>query len=427
MFVRWTNKQSPSAGWDDLRAHNNALLFRAIWAGEGVSRAELARQSGLSRATVSDIVATFLAAGAVTESEVAPSSGGRPPILLRFDDDWRHLLGVELGASHVSGVRTDLRGRVLASFAVEADVARDPTGTLEALDGGVTALLAADARTPVLGIGLGVPSPVQSRAQGRISPHLFPRWREIDLLDHLSGAHGLPVRMDNDANLGALAEHWWGAGRGCADFAYVKVATGVGAGILIHGQVFRGAGGIAGEIGHTTIDAHGPRCRCGLQGCLEAMVGAAALLAEAERQLADAACRPDWANPAPTVRGLIAGARDGEPIATALVHRAGRALGVAFANLLNLVNPARLIVGGPLAEAGPLLLEPAREVLAARALWSSVEDSALVLGALGDRAVALGGATWLLQALLDDPGDLRTPSALSPRQRADGAWLTSPV
>jgi predicted NBD/HSP70 family sugar kinase len=127
------------------------------------------------------------------------------------------------------------------------------------------------------------------------------------------------------------------------------------------------------------------------------------------------------------VRGLIAGAREGEPIATALVHRAGRALGVAFANLLNLVNPARLIVGGPLAEAGPLLLEPAREVLAARALWSSVEDSALVLGALGDRAVALGGATWLLQALLDDPGDLRTPSALSPRQRADGAWLTSPV
>lgn len=418
MFVRRSNDQSPTppvaAGWDDLRAHNTALLLRAIWEEEGVSRAELARRSGLSRATVSDIVGAFVARGVVTEAEVAPSSGGRPPIRLQFQDGWRHLVGVELGASHLFGVRTDLRGRVLARFAATPDVEGDPAGTLAALDAGIRRLLAFDAETPVIGLGLGVPSPVRRAEAGRLATHLFPRWEGVDLVAHLAAAHDLPVHLDNDANLGALAEHWWGAGRGLADLAYIKLATGVGAGILIGGAIHRGATGIAGEIGHTTIDPTGPRCRCGLQGCLEAYVGVASLVARAEERLVADGARAAGASPRPTVQGLIASAQAGDPVARSLVESAGTWLGIAIANLLNLVNPGRVILGGRLTEAGPLLLDPLRTALERRALWTSVAGADVVTSALGDDAVALGAATLVLQDALSDPTFLLEPAGAAP-------------
>lgn len=413
-------------GWVDLRAHNTTLLFRLIWDEAGISRADLSRSTGLSRATVSDIVAEFLAAGAVVESEAAPSSGGRPPIRLAFQDSWRHLIGVELGASHVSAVRTDLRGRVVGTFHRSPDVAGDPAGTLAAIDEAVRELLAVDPTIPVLGVGIGVPSPLRVTDAGRLSPHLFPKWIGIELAEHVTQAHGLPVWLDNDANLGALAERWWGAGRGFSDFAYIKVATGVGAGILIGGKIYRGASGIAGEIGHTTIDTHGPRCRCGLNGCLEAMVGTASLLRRAEERLATMQERPAWAGEELTVRGLISAARTGEPLAHELVTGAGHALGIALANLLNLVNPGRVILGGHLTEAGSLVLEPLREAMAQRALWSSVEGSGVVVSPLGDRSVALGAATLLLQGLLEDPLSLLEPAPSVEPLLAAGA-AASPV
>lgn len=412
MFVRRSNDQSrpppAAAGWDDLRAHNTALLLRAIWEEEGVSRADLSRRWGLSRATVSDIVGGFVALGVVNEAEVAPSSGGRPPIRLQFQDGWRHLVGIELGASHLYGVRTDLRGRVLARFDATPDVEGDPAGTLAALDAGIRRLLAFDAETPVIGLGLAVPSPVRAGEEGRLAPHLFPRWAGVDLAAHLAAVHRLPVHIDNDANLGALAEHWWGAGRGLSDLAYIKLATGVGAGILIGGAIHRGATGIAGEIGHTTIDPGGPRCRCGLQGCLEAYVGVASLVARAEEGLRGPE-RPAWASPRPTVQGLIASAQRGEPDARALVGSAGTWLGIAIANLLNLVNPGRVVLGGRLTEAGPLLLEPLRAALERRALWTSVAGADVVVSPLGDDAVALGAATRVLEDALSDPSFLLEP------------------
>ena len=430
MFVKWPNKQSrapgTAAGWDDLRAHNTALLFDAIWNEDGISRADLARFSGLSRATVSDIVAEFLAAGAVTESEVAPSSGGRPPIRLRFEDGWRHLIGVEMGASHVSGVRTDLRGRVLGQFHRDQDIGGDPEGTVAAIDHGIRELMRLDGTVPVLGVGVGVPSPLRAADEGRLAPHLFPRWSGVDLAGHLGRVHGLPIRMDNDANLGALAEHWWGAGQDVSDFAYIKVATGVGAGILIGGQIYRGATGIAGEIGHTTIDMRGPRCRCGLNGCLEAMVGSASLLELAGDRVARMAIPPVWFEGSPSVRSLTAGAHAGDLVARELIAGAGTALGIAIANLLNLVNPGRVILGGHLTEAGALLLDPVRDAIARRALWSSVEGSTLVISPLGDRAVALGAATLLLQSLLDDPRGLLEAAPLH-SQLVSAASATTPA
>jgi predicted NBD/HSP70 family sugar kinase len=410
MFVYSPTKQSagpPSpARRDDLRAHNSALLLRTLWAApEGAARTDLAAQTGLSRATVSNIVGELLAGELVVEGARRASRGGRPARVLRFHDVSRCLLGIELGASHVSSVCTDLRGRVLGSERQEHDVQGDPVGTLECIGAQIDRLRAA-APAPVIGLGMAVPSPILADNPGRLSADLFPGWAEIDLAVWLRSRTGLPVMLDNDANLGALAEHWWGEGRGRTDFAYIKVATGVGAGVIINGDIYRGAGGIAGEIGHTAIDPNGPQCRCGLAGCLESLVGTQSLLeraAEAARQEAET---PAWARPAPTLSALIEAARSGDPVATRLISRTGHWLGIAIANLLNLINPSCIVLGGRLTRAGDLLLTPLRAAMAERALWSSVAETRVTVSSLPGEPIALGAATLLLQGLLSRPDAL---------------------
>ncbi len=419
MFVYSPNKQSLAESPvrpDDVRAHNSALLLRLLWADEeGSARVDLARQSGLSRATISAIVGDLLETGLVQEGAQRASRGGRPATVLRFHDGAGTLIGVELGASHISIVRTDLRCTILDSFAQDHDVQGDPVGAL-ALLGALLDRFCAAAEAPVLGIGLGVPSPLRRDQPGRMSANLLPRWADIDLLAWTEARCGLPVRMDNDANLGALAEHWWGAGRGIADFAYVKVATGVGAGVIIAGDIYRGAGGVAGEIGHTAIDPEGPRCRCGLKGCLEALVGTQYLLERATERAACGKDRPRWAQPHPSLAGLIAAARAGDPAATELISTTGHWLGIAVSNLLNLVNPSRIVLGGRLTAAGDLLLTPLRAALDQRALWTSAEGAEVVISSLPQEAVALGAATLVLQDALSDPRPLlagRSSTAVS--------------
>jgi predicted NBD/HSP70 family sugar kinase len=277
------------------------------------------------------------------------------------------------------------------------DVAHSPAATLEALVRIAQDLVETDPETPVIGLGLGLPTPMRHGQGVQLSPQLYPSWRGIDVAATLHSALGLWIEADNDANLGALAEHWWGAGRGVDDLAYIKVATGVGAGILIQGEIYRGAIGIAGEIGHTAIDPNGPRCRCGLYGCLEAMVGTSYLL---DRYAADT-----FPEPAPdlTVQHLIDAAHGSDRVAAEKVREAGRYLGIAVANLLNLVNPARVILGGRLTETGELLTRSIEETVRERSLWTSVADAEVCVSPLGDEAIALGGATLILRSVLAHP------------------------
>lgn len=403
MFVYSPTKRSrPPARRDDLRSHNTALLLRALWeAPDGAARVDLARDSGLSRATVSAITGELIDNGLVHEGLQRESTGGRPAQLLQFNEQRFHLVGIELGASHISGVRTDLRGKLLCTLRTEHDVQGDPEGALCRL-GRLLDELVEGATAPVPGIGIAVPSPILAEHPGRLSPDILPRWRGIDLKAWVETHTGLPATLENDANLGALAEHWWGVGRGLTDFAYVKVATGVGSGIIINGDIYRGAGGIAGEIGHTAIDPHGPLCRCGLYGCLEALVGTHSLLTRARGIPSLAQAVPSWAD-GPTLPGLIDAARAGNPDARELIGHAGQWLGIALANLLNLINPACIILGGRLTLAGDLLLAPLRASMRQRALWTSVADTRVLVSDIAAEPVALGAATLLLQAALSDP------------------------
>lgn len=396
MFVRSTDKQSRlprhRADASRLRSHNATLLLNLIWREEQASRADLARLSGLSRSTVSGIVTQLIGSGLVLESHVAPSNGGRPPIALRTADERFHLVGVELGASHITVARTDLRGRILETEHVDHPVQDDPDGAIEAMGTLVEKVIAA--APSVVAIGLAVPSPLDPKRPGRLSERILPAWAGWRPAELLGSRTGLPVFMDNDANLGALAEHWWGAGQGVGEFAYLKLGTGVGAGLIIDGEIYRGAFGIAGEIGHTAIDPNGPLCRCGLPGCLEAMVGAQSLVARAEQTLE---------HEVSDLTDLLGAAEAGDVGAQALVAEAGRYLGIAVANLINLVNPGMVVLGGSLPSAGALLFDPLRDAMQARALSTSWESAEVRSSLLGREAVALGAATLVLQAALADP------------------------
>ena len=332
------------------------------------------------------------------------SRGGRRPIVLEFDDAAAVILGVDLGATHVAAVVTDLRGRVLAWEQVRHPVRDDPKGALDQVDALTAKALATwgGKRARLMGVGISVPSPVDPANPDVLNEVVLPAWRGVKVGTRLRRRYRVPVVVDNDANLGALAERWWGAGRGIDDFVYVKLASGIGAGFFINGQIYRGSAGMAGEMGHVSIDPEGARCSCGLRGCLVTRVGAPALKQQARDLIAT---HPDsvLAGRDFSLADLEDAALAGDTLALEVVASAAEDLGTVIAGLLNLVNPARVILGGGLARLGERLLEPMRQVVHARTLISSVEVSRLVVSELGARTSAIGAATLLLDRALTDP------------------------
>ncbi|MBK9304395.1 MAG: ROK family protein [bacterium] len=378
-------------------------VLRLIWQHRSVSRADIARLAGLSRSTVSEIVSEILPMGIVAEGGEGPSQGGRRPIVLEFRDDACAILGVEMGAAHVTAVLTDLRGRVLAHATREHPVRNDPHGTRRLIEALCHECLAspAAAERPLVGIGVAVPCPLDPSHPDRLSEIVIPAWGGRLGLEDLSRRLAAPLMVDNDANLGALAEHWWGVGRGVDDLAYIKVATGIGSGHVIGGEIYRGATGTAGEIGHISIDPKGKRCICGLQGCLVTLAGSQALV-ERARELGAEYPGSSLAGPEISVRDIENAALAGDPLALRVATEATEHLGRAVASMMNLMNPSLVIVGGDLALLGDLLLGPLREHVRNRTLVSSLAAAEIRTSELGPLSVAIGAATLVLKAALED-------------------------
>jgi predicted NBD/HSP70 family sugar kinase len=230
---------------------------------------------------------------------------------------------------------------------------------------------------------------------------VLPEWKGRLGLEKLAERYGVPLMADNDANLGALAEHWWGAGQGTDNLVYIKVATGVGSGHVIGGEIYRGATGVAGEIGHIAIDPHGKLCVCGLRGCLVTLVGGRALVARAAELSAE---YPDsrLAKDSSTINEIEEAALAGDPLALRVAQEAAEHLGIGIAGLLNLLNPSKVIVGGDLSRLGDLLLDPLRETVSQRTLVSSVAAAEIRTSDLGLQSVAVGASTLVLKAALED-------------------------
>jgi predicted NBD/HSP70 family sugar kinase len=366
------------------------------------TRSELIDLTGLSRPTVSASLGDLTAVGFITEDGGAPvrSAGGRPASLVRLARAAGLVVGVDIGRRHIRVAVADLGHEVLGETETRLEFEADgrPTEVLDRAASLVDDALAGvgSDRSTVAGVGLGIPAPL-TRTGHIGSPMLLPGWADLVPALELGRRLGLPVRADNDANVGALGEHLWGAGRGCDDLVYVKLATGVGAGIVVDGRLYRGAVGTAGELGHVTIDARGPVCRCGNRGCLELSVGGRALLDLA---------RP--AHPRLTDLGeLVRLAVDGDAGCRRLLVDAGAQLGFALGSLVNLVNPERVVLGGALGAAAELLLEPLRRGLTDTAMPAAAGAVKIVLAELGERACVLGSVALALGA--DTPAPVARP------------------
>jgi len=396
-------------GASAIRAQHSRLILNLLWKEREISRAELARRTSLSRSTVSSIVNDLLSTGLVKEERAGISSGGRRPIMLGFQDLSSFIVGIELGATHVSCVLTDLRCNVRASWSAPAPVRDEPEVALKKMTMAVRSVLQADGvqQSRVLGVGVAVPSPVDRERPGELLPLVLPKWAGFNIASHLQRSFKRPVFVDNDANLGALAELWWGAGSSARDLAYIKVATGIGAGIIIDGRIFRGSGGIAGEIGHTSIDPSGPLCICGLKGCLTTFIGTPALLARAKDKLrASGSDRP----PPATIDELVNAALDGDPMSVELIRYASDKLGVGVANMLNLLNPKTVILGGGIARAGDLVLDTVHNTIRSLSLPASISNTEIRTTGLNEWGIAVGAATLVLQAALETPALFPTQS-----------------
>nr|WP_042436493.1 ROK family transcriptional regulator [Streptacidiphilus albus] len=378
-----------------LHRANLERVLRAVRMAGSLTQAEIARSTGLSAATVSNIVRELKEAGTVVVTPT--SSGGRRARSVSLSADAGIVVGVDFGHSHLRVAVGNLAHRVLAeeSEPIDTDASADEGfGRAEAL---VTRLLEQTGfRTEkVIGVGLGVPGPIDGETGALGSTAILPGWTGIAPGQELSARLGMQVYVDNDANLGALGELVWGAGRGLSDLAYIKVASGVGAGLVISGQIYRGPGGTAGEIGHITLDESGPVCRCGNRGCLETFVAARHIL-----NLLSSSHGADL-----TVPKVVQLAQRGDLGCRRVLADAGRQIGTGVANLCNLLNPRRVILGGDLAEAGDLVLDPIRESVARYAIPSAARQLSVVPGTLGGRAEVLG-ALALVMSEMGDSGAL---------------------
>ena len=251
----------------------------------------------------------------------------------------------------------------------------------------------------LLGAGVALPAPIDPRS-GRALRTVMPEWSDVDVEAELTARLGCPIRADNDANLGALAEQWWGAGQDGGDLVFVKVATGIGAGLIIGGRIVSGAHGVAGELGHLSIDPNGPPCICGVNGCLNVIIGTQALVARAQAR------RPHFPDSRLPEQGidlgaLIDGAMNDDPLALEIVRFAGERLGEGLANLLNVLDPSTIVVGGDITRVGDPLMEPIRQTVLRRTLVTASGHERVVRSQIDKQSVALGAATLILRAALE--------------------------
>ena len=367
----------------------------------GISRVELSRRMGLTRAAVTAIVSDLLPTRIIREAGGINVRSGRPPVVLEIDPTRGFVVGIDFGASHLSILIADLGAHILEEAEIAIDIQDGPITCIDQADQLLHDLLKKVGRElkDILAIGVGVPGPIVSDAGMVLAPPIMPGWDRFPIRDTLEKMWGCPVSLSNDSELGALGEWAAGAGRGEQNLAYIKIGTGIGAGLLLEGQIYHGITGSAGEIGHLTIEENGPLCACGNHGCLEAIAGGRAIALQA-REAARNDKRTQLANIKPiesiTARNVASAARLGDLLSQQILSRAGTYVGIAIAGVVNMFNPGMVIIGGGVAQSGDILLEPIRLAVQRRSLPAATRAVRITTAMLGRRSSSMGA---IIQAI----------------------------
>ncbi len=380
---------------NSLRERHRAQIVEFFRAAGTASRAEVGRSTGLSRTTVSTLVAEMQEDGTLVGQPSAPpgtgAGSGRPAHRLMLNPARGNAIGVDFGHTHLRVAVADLAATILAERTVELDVDRAARAAVEMAGKLVAEVIeeAAIDRDRVVAVGLGMPGPIDFDSGIIGSSGILAGWEGLRPAELMEAALGVPVWVDNDANLGALGELTFGAAQGSRQLVYVKVSSGIGAGLVLDGRLYRGATGIAGEFGHVLVDPDGAICRCGNRGCLETVAATGPL-----RELLRPTYGDDFG-----VADLVAQAAAGDAGCRRVLADAGRAIGLQLAGVCNVFNPDRIVIGGELSVAGDSLLDGIRDSLSRHAQPGAYAAAGLVAGVLGDRAEVLGAVALVTSGL----------------------------
>ncbi|MFK4303653.1 putative NBD/HSP70 family sugar kinase [Paenibacillus sp. RC254] len=362
---------------------NKSIVLERIRLHAPLSRAQLSSQTGLNKATVSNLVAELITDGLVYETGLGESSGGRKPLMLLFNSRAGFVLGIEVSVQYIKGALTDLAGTIETELTFPL-AQHDPAFVMEQIQKLVQGLMQTAPQSPhgIVGIGLGVPGMVDESGTVLFAPNLG--WEEVPLRHQLEEELGLPVVVDNEANVGAQGELYYGMDgehrQLVRDLVYISAGSGIGAGIIIDGKPYQGAWGYAGETGHMSIDWNGRLCSCGSRGCWELYASEKAYAASTFKL------------PAHSTAELLPFALQGDTNTLSVFRDIGRYLGVGITNIVNSLNPGMLIIGGPLAEARTWLEQSMREVIDERALPYHRRQLQIRFSTLGSRSTMLGAA-----------------------------------
>jgi len=308
----------------------------------------------------------------------------------------KYLGAVDLGGSKILSIIAQGDGRRLGEDRRPTDAEAGPDGVLERIVGSLQEVLAKAGlgQGDLAAVGICSPGPCDIDAGVISSAPNLPGWRDVPICRSLEERLGVPTRLENDANAAALGEHVYGAGRGCRHLIYMTVSTGIGGGLIIDGRLYRGATGVAGELGHMTIEPDGPLCGCGNRGCLEALASGTAIAARGEELVAQGGSallvRLAQEEDDLTAETVSRAADQGDIACQGIIQRAGYYLGIGLASYVNIFNPEVIIIGGGLAKAGELLLAPARAEMAARAMPEALKAVQLKMAELGDYGGVMG-------------------------------------
>lgn len=384
-----------------MKELNRRLILDTIRQHGEISRAEIAKTTKLNPSTVTRIIADLIEEGFVRETGYADSHGGRKPILVDLVPDAAFIIGINVETNLVIGIVSNLVGDIIYNIHLPL-----PSHSKEDVLGAIIRagdwLLdqAAGSDQEIIGIGVAMHGLVDSVKGIALFPPAFG-WKDLPLGELLEKCFNMPVRLENNARAMALGEWWFGAGRNSTNFIALKVGYGIGSGIILNGQIFRGVDFTAGEIGHTTVTIDGPLCDCGNYGCLEALASVNALVRNAARALKSGQDSKilELAGAADAVQPqhIFTAAAQNDPLAIRLLQETGRYLGIALASLTNVLNPTKILIGGDLAPALDFILPTLTETVQTRAMEIPAQRLEIRGVELGEYSPAIGAVTLILE------------------------------
>lgn len=393
-----------------MKSLNKSAILNVVREQGLISRAEIAKLTKLTPPTVTNLVGELIDTKLVIETDLGESTGGRKPILLSINSLAFHVVGVYAGPKKVKAVAATLDGNVITHVEAKYEVNPTPEQFLKTLADVIEKVIRETSPKieSILGIGVGMHGLVDSEQGVSIfAPHL--NFRNIPIKEYLEQKFEVPVEVENDIRAQAIGESWFGQGKCVPNFILFRVGTGVGAGIILDHQLYRGTSYTAGEIGHTTIDINGPKCSCGNYGCLETMVGGAALAGRAQqairlgkKSILEELCQGDIE----LIDGkmLYLAAKQGDQVANDVLEDTGRYLGIGIANLINILNPSLIILSGGVLGSADFLLDSLRKTVERRALAKPAQAVSIVLSKLGENAIPIGAFTLLLKKIFTPTG-----------------------